>query len=59
MVQHSEHKKMEELKRTRESIAKEESPLLEEEVRSVNDYLAIKGEDRNAGHWSGDGGWRR
>jgi hypothetical protein len=48
MVQHSEQKKMEELKWTRESIAKEESSLLEEEVRSDNEYLAIKEEVRNA-----------
>jgi hypothetical protein len=38
--------KTEELKRSRVATAKEESPLSEEEVRSVAEYSGVIGEDR-------------
>ncbi len=45
MVQHFEHKKMEELKRIREAIDKGESLLPEEEAKSVEKCSDILGKD--------------
>jgi hypothetical protein len=47
IVQHCERKKMEDMKRNREVIARGESPLSEEEVRHVTDFSAITGEEAN------------